>query len=165
MIARDHDDASALELVLHAVGSHLDDACVGVRSLVTIADWLPVNVIASVPSSRIAIDSIAMEMSFAGRQQHVELAPVGIGRNRLCQSEEIISRVAHRGNDDDHIEALRFRLHDASGHGTKSIHIGDARTPVFLDHDRHATRCQRQRGTDASGDLGLAIDELLIADC
>ena len=105
------------------------------RSLVMMPDWLPVKLIASPPSSRIAIERSAIEMRSPGGEQHVELASIGIGRDLLGEREEIVGRVAHRGDDDDDVVALAPRAHDALGDLLDAGDIRDARAAVLLHYD------------------------------
>jgi hypothetical protein len=41
--------------------------------------------------------------AFAGREQHVELAPVGVGSNLLRHGKEIVRGIAHRRHDNDDV--------------------------------------------------------------
>jgi hypothetical protein len=61
------------------------------RSFVTMPDWLPVKLMASPPSSRMAIAEQRHRDALAGREQHVELTPVGLGRDLLGSSEQLIA--------------------------------------------------------------------------
>ena len=119
------------------------------RSFVMMPDWLPVKLMASPPSSRMAIESSAIEMRSPAREQHVELAAVGVGRDLLGEREQVVGGIAHRGHDDDDVVALAPRAHHALGDLLHAGDVRDARAAVLLDDDRHrhsqATKSRRAR--------------------
>jgi len=75
--------------------------------------------------------------ALAGGQQHVELAPIGIGRDLLRELEELVGRVAHRRNHHDDVVSGLARAHHAIGDEPDARDIGNARTSVLLDNNRH----------------------------
>ena len=77
------------------------------RSLVMMPDWLPVKLIASPPSSRIAIDSSAIEMRSPAESSMSSSRRSGFAETFLAMREQIVGRVAHRGDDDDDVVPLR----------------------------------------------------------
>ena len=76
------------------------------RSLVMMPDWLPVKLIASPPSSRIAIDSSAIEMRSPAVSSMSSSRRSGFGETCLASAEQIVGGVAHRRHDDDDVVAL-----------------------------------------------------------
>ena len=136
---------AARELVLDAERTHLDDARVDVT---IVGD-----------DARLAAgeaDRVAAELAdghrqqrhrdaLAGGQQHVELAPVGVGRDLLGEAEELVGRVAHRRDDDHDVVPGAPRAHDAIGDLLDAGDVGDARAAVFLDDDGHCSDCRKSR--------------------
>ena len=49
----------------------------------------------------------------AGGQQHVQLAPIRVGRHLLGHRQQVVGRVAHRRHDDDDVVAQLPGAHDA----------------------------------------------------
>ena len=95
-------------------------------------DWLPVKLIASPPSSRIGHRQQRHRDPLAGGQQHVELAAIRVRRHLLGEREQIVGRIAHRGDDDDDVvPGARVRI-TRSATCFSSRHVGDARAAVFL---------------------------------
>ena len=85
------------------------------RSLVMMPDWLPVKLIASPPSSRIAIDSSAIEMRSPAVSSMSSSRRSGLGDTCLARREQIVGRVAHRRDDDDDVVPVALRAHHALG--------------------------------------------------
>ncbi|AKZ57048.1 putative Integrase [Streptomyces ambofaciens ATCC 23877] len=74
-----------------------------------------------------------------GGQQHVEFAP---GRDRgylLGEIDQLVRRVAHRGNDGDHLVAVLLRFHDPLGDALDALGIGYGGASVLL-HDKAHVR-------------------------
>jgi hypothetical protein len=72
----------------------------------------------------------------AGREQDVELARVGLVRDRRGKAEQLIGRVAHRGDDHDQVVAGRTLACDAPGDALDPVGVGDRRPTEFLDDER-----------------------------
>ena len=75
--------------------------------------------------------------SLAGREQHVELATLGVGRNLLRHRQQLVSGIAHGRHDDDHPMAPARRLHYTLGDISELADIRDAAAAVLLDDDGH----------------------------
>ena len=108
------------------------------RSVVMMPDWLPVKLMASPPSSRMAIDSSAIEMRSPAESSMSSSRRGGIRGDLLGHGQELVGRLAHGGDDDGDLVALALRAHDPLGHFTQFLHAGDAAAAVFLDNHRHA---------------------------
>ena len=77
----------------------------------------------------------------SGREEDVELARVGLVRDRAGEREELVGRVAHRGDDDDELGSPGTLTRDPPRHAPDAMGVGERRTTVFL-HDegaRHRT--------------------------
>jgi hypothetical protein len=133
----DNDDAPAGELVLHAKRPHLDDARV----------HMPVGGDDPRLTAREA-DRVASEIAdgdrqqrhrdaLAGGEQHVELAPVGIGRHLLGEREQVVRGPAHRGDDHDDAVSGGARAHHARGDAPNARDVRHAGAAVLLDDDGH----------------------------
>ena len=85
------------------------------RSLVMMPDWLPVKLIASPPSSRIAIESSAIEMRSPADSSMSSSRRSGLRRHLLGHRQQLVGRVAHRGDHDDDVVPLRAGPHHALG--------------------------------------------------
>ncbi len=70
----------------------------------------------------------------AGREEHVELARVGLVGDRGGEAEELVGRVAHRADDDDEIRAGRPLAGDPPGDALDPVRPGDRRAAELL-HD------------------------------
>ena len=137
LVAGDDDDFAARELVLDAVGPDLDDARVHVAIVGDDAGLAAGEA-----------DGVAAQLAdgdreqrhrdaLAGGEQHVELAPIGVGGHLLGEREEIVGGVAHRGDHDDDVVALAAGAHHALGHLLHAGDVRDAGSAVLLDYDRH----------------------------
>ena len=128
------------ELVLHAERTHLDDARVHVAVVGDDAGLAAGEA-----------DGIAAQLAdrhrqerhrdaLAGREQHVELAAGGVGRDLLRRGQQLVGGVAHRGDDDDDVVALLAGAHDALGHLFELLDVRDAAAAVLLDDHRHGVQ-------------------------
>ena len=72
----------------------------------------------------------------AGRQEHVQLARVGLVGDRGGQGEELVGRVAHRRDDDDEIGAGAALAGDPPGDPPDPVGRADGRTAELLDDQR-----------------------------
>ena len=106
LVARDDDDPAARELVLDAERPHFDDPRVDVaivrddaRLAAGEADGVTAQLAHRHREER-------HRDALARRQQHVELAPIGVGRDLLGEPQQLVGRVAHRRDDDDDVVAL-----------------------------------------------------------
>jgi hypothetical protein len=97
-----------------------------------IPDWLPVKLIASPPSSRMAIEGAPSRCARRG-ERHVELAPIRVG-GHLFEREEVVGGVA-AGEDDDEVVALAAGAHHALGHLLHAGDVRDAGAAVLLHYD------------------------------
>ena len=71
----------------------------------------------------------------SGGQQHVELAP---GRHRgylLGEIDQLVRRVAHRRDHDDHLVAVLLGFDDPLGNALDALGIGNGGAAVLL-HDK-----------------------------
>ncbi len=141
LVTRDDDDATARQLVLDAVGAHLEDARVEV-AVVGDDAALRAGEADRVGAARVDGDGQQRHGDpLARRDEHVELAPRRLGRHALGQLEQPVGGLAHRADDDHDVVARLLRGHDPVGHGADLLHVGDRRATVLLDQDRHvATR-------------------------
>ena len=126
------------------------------RSLVMMPDWLPVKLIASPPSSRMAIDSSAIEMRSPAVSSMSSSRRSGFGGHLLGEREQLVGRVAHRRDDDDDVVPLPPRPHHALGDLLDPRDVGDARAAVLLDDDGHA---QTWRIAHRLASCGLGFSE------
>jgi hypothetical protein len=77
--------------------------------------------------------------AFTDREQHVELAAIGVAGNMLRESEQIVCRVAHGGHDDNEVVALLSGPHDSLG-DPPELRWDDKKhwRDLVLDARRHA---------------------------
>jgi hypothetical protein len=133
----DDNDLAARELVLHPERPHFDDARI---DMAIVGDNAR---LAAGEADRIAAklaDRHGKERhgdALAGREQHVQFAPVRVGRHLLGHREEIVRRVAHRGHDNDDVVRLASRAHDALGDTFELLHVGYAAAAILLNDDGH----------------------------
>ncbi len=76
--------------------------------------WLPVNDWASWPE---VFDRHRQQRHgdpLSGGQQHVELTAGGHRGYLLGEIDQLVRRVAHRGDDDNHLVAVLLGFHDSS---------------------------------------------------
>ena len=99
--------------------------------------WLPVNERASWPMLLIAIASSAIEMRSPRGEQHVELARRRDRRDLVREVEQLVGRVAHRADGDDHVVARLAGLDDALGDALDALRVGDGRSAVLLHDQAH----------------------------
>src|SRR5262249_15668108 len=129
------------------------------RSLVMIPDWLPVKLIASPPSSRIAIESSAIEMrspadSSMSSSRRSGAGEVGGGGGALGGGGELVGGAPHGGDHDDDISPFAFRANNALGALAQPPPARAARPAVLLNDNRHA----RTRYHDGRGCLGSTAE-------
>jgi hypothetical protein len=91
--------------------------------------WAPVRLIAATPSAWSAMETSVALWCSAGRQQHVQLARVGLLVDRGGQRQQLVRGVAHRGDDDAQVGA------SGTGPGDPAR---DAADPVGVRHGRAA---------------------------
>ena len=138
LIAGDDDDPAARELVLHAERPHLDDARIDVAIVGDDAGLAAGEA-----------DGIAAELAdrhrqqrhrdpLARREQHVELATLRVRRELLGHRQQLVGRIAHRGDDDHDLMSAARGLHHALGDVSELLDVGDAAAAVLLHDDRHA---------------------------
>ena len=72
----------------------------------------------------------------AGREQHVELARVGLVGDGRGEAEQLVGRVAHRRDDDDEVVAGRALAGDPPGDALDPVGVGDRRATELLDDER-----------------------------
>ena len=108
------------------------------RSLVMMPDWLPVKLMASPPSSRMAIDSSAIEMRSPAVSSMSSSRRSGADETCFAMREQLVGGVAHGRHDDDYVVPGLARPHDAIGNEAKPLQIGDAASAIFLNYNRHA---------------------------
>ena len=72
----------------------------------------------------------------AGREQHVELARVGLVGDGRGEAEQLVGRVAHRGDDDDEVVAGGALARDPPGDALDPVGVGDRRATELLDDER-----------------------------
>ena len=80
----------------------------------------------------------------------------GIRRDLLRHREQVVGRVAHRGDDDDDVVPLRARSHHALGHTPELVDVRDAAAAVFLDDDRHGLSIARPEQSSSAEPRGYA---------
>ena len=71
----------------------------------------------------------------AGREEHVELARIGLVGDRGGEAEELVGRVAHRAHDDDEVGSGRPLPGDPPGDALDPIRPGDRRAAELLHHE------------------------------
>ena len=71
----------------------------------------------------------------AGREQDVELARVGLVGDGGGEAEELVRRVAHRGDDDDQVVPGRAFARDPAGDALDPVGVGDRRATELLDDE------------------------------
>src|SRR5258705_4759421 len=146
LVAGDDDNLSARELVLHAERAHLDDPRVDVAIVGDDAG------LAAGEADRVAAELVNRERqqrhgdALAGRQQHVELAPLRVRRDHLRHRQQLVGGVAHRGDDDHDAVPLGARPHHALGDTPELVHVRDAAAAVFLDDHGHGLSITKSRG-------------------
>ena len=79
---------------------------------------------------------------FAGREEHVELAQVGLLGDGRGQSHELVGRVAHGRNRDDEVVAGRAFARDPPGDALDAVGTGQRRTAELL-HDEGGCHIRR----------------------
>ncbi len=134
----DHDAAS-LEGLEDAPRSDLDDLRLPVLVVGHDARLRPC--VARGPAST-SIDRDAEQRhgdAFTGREQHVELARIGHGRDLGRHREQIVGGVSHRGDHDHDVVAALASMHDPIGDGLDALHRPDRGTAVLLHDDGHCT--------------------------
>ena len=72
----------------------------------------------------------------AGREQHVELARIGIVGDRSRQAQQFVGRIAHRGHDDDELRTGRSLAGDPPGDTPNPIRVGQRGATELLDDKR-----------------------------
>jgi hypothetical protein len=86
------------------------------------------------------------------RDEHVELARVRLGHEVVGQADQVVGRVAHRGEDGDDAVPRLSRRSAAACDRTQLLGVGDRR-PAELHH--HQTG---RRGGVLDGGDGLVLD-------
>ena len=76
----------------------------------------------------------------AGREQHVELAFVGLLRDRRGEAEQLVGRVAHRRDDDDEVRAGGPLARNPPRNAPDPVRVGEARAAELL----HDERCRHR---------------------
>jgi hypothetical protein len=71
----------------------------------------------------------------AGREEHVQLPWIRLVRDRRREREELVGRVAHRGNDHHEVRAARTRACDPRSDAPDPVRLGERRAPELLDHE------------------------------
>ena len=103
---------------------------------VTIPAWEPVN---DIGGHAEILDGHRHERhrdAFAGGQQHVELAPVGVLGHVVREPQQIVGRLAHGRHHDDDVVATAAGPGDVIGHGSDAIGVGHRGAAEFL-HEKH----------------------------
>ena len=107
------------------------------RSLVMIPDWLPVKLMASPPSSRIAIDSSAIEMRSPAESSMSSSRRSGFADTFLAiaSSSSVVSPMAETTTTTSW-PCWRVCM-TRCGNAFELVDVGDAAAAVFLNDDRH----------------------------
>ena len=102
-----------------------------------IPDWLPVKLIASPPSSRIARERRAIEIRSPADSSMSSSRRCGFGDTffAIASSSSVVSPIAETTTTD--VVSLRARPHDALRHTPELVDVGDAAAAASLDDDRH----------------------------
>jgi hypothetical protein len=72
----------------------------------------------------------------ASREQDVELARVGLVRDRRGEAEQLVGRIAHRGDDDDQVVSGGTFARDPSGDAFDAVGVGHRGATELLDDER-----------------------------
>ena len=134
--ARDQHDVALVERRADAVGAHVEDARLRVRGVGDDAglrarerDRLAAEVVDRHRAER-ARDALA------GREQHVHLARLRLGRDLARHLHELVGgRAARRQHGDDAV-ALLLRAHDPPRRAYDLLGVGDGRAAELHDDDR-----------------------------
>ena len=107
------------------------------RSLVMMPDWLPVKLIASPPSSRIAIDSSAIEIRSPAESSMSSSRRSGFGETFLAiaSRSSVVSPIAETTTTTSC--PCCACPHDALGDLSQLVDVGDAAAAVLLNDDCH----------------------------
>ena len=114
---------------------------------VTIPACEPVSEIASWPRSWIAIARERARDPLADRDEHVELARVRLRRDLVREVEQLVGRVAHRGEHADDAVARLARGDEPRATRLQLLRVAD-RGAAELHHD----------GARAAGGVGVRVD-------
>ena len=77
---------------------------------------------------------------FAGGEQNVELAPVGVVRHLAGERDELVGGVAHGADDGDHAVPAVPSPRDARRRVLNLIRIGERTAAVLLHNQRHFSK-------------------------
>ena len=86
----------------------------------------------------------------AGREQHVELALVGLLGDRGGEAQELVGRVAHRRDDDDEVRAGGPLARDPPRDAPDPVRVGEARAAELLHDERRQASGHSTPGLRAS---------------
>ena len=86
----------------------------------------------------------------AGREEHVELARVGLVGDRRGEGEQLVGGVAHRGDDDDEVGAGRALARDPPRDAPDPVGIGEGRAAELL-HDEGGRHIRRNSSSGSRG--------------
>jgi hypothetical protein len=137
LIPGNDDDLPARELVLDAKRPHFDDARIDVAIVGDDAG------LAAGKADRVAAALANRHReerhgdAFASREQHVELAAIGIRGDFLGQRQQVVGGISHRRDDDHDVVAELARGHDSLGDSAQLVDVGNAAPPILLNDDCH----------------------------
>ena len=106
-------------------------------AVVIMPAWLPVNERASKPIEWIAMARSAIEMRSPLESSMSSSRGAGMGATCAGEVEQLIGRVAHRADGDDDVVAGTAGGDDALRDSLDALRVGDGRTAVLLDDQRH----------------------------
>ena len=75
--------------------------------------------------------------AFASGEQHVEFSGWLHRRDIVGEFDQVVGRLTHGRNHDDHIVAVALGEGHMFGHGTDTFRVGDRSASVFLDNECH----------------------------
>ena len=117
------------------------------RSLVMIPDWLPVKLMASPPSSRMAIESSAIEMRSPAESSMSSSRRSGLAETcfAMPSRSSVVSPIAETTTTTSC--PWRAGVHHALGHAPEFLNVGDAAAAVLLNNYSHAESISKIRGS------------------
>ena len=89
------------------------------------------------------------------RDEHVELAGVGRGRDGLREGEELVGGLAHRGEDADDAVAVLVCGDEPPRDRLQAVWIGDRRATELLDDEGHARNLPGEATAAASSQAAI----------
>ena len=137
--ARDEDDRALVERLVDPAGPHLDDlglAVDGVGDDPRLGSRQRDRLVAEV------VDHHRRERArdpLPDRDEHVELARVGGGRDLVGEVEQLVGRVAHRGEDADDAMPVLACGHEPRRDALQPLGVADGGA-AELEHERAAGR-------------------------